>query len=78
MLIPDYFNNLMNDFFFGLGDLNDAKVQDILSNYEKNFESNMSKHESEKDRQAAELRHKLAEKRKRKEAQLREKHNREV
>ena len=38
----------------------------------------MSKHESEKDRQAAELRRKLAEKRKRKEAQLREKHNREV
>lgn len=61
-----------------VGDMNDSKVKDIISNYEKNFDSNMSKYESDKERQAAELRRKLAEKRKRREAQLKEKHNKEV
>lgn len=72
--------NMMTDGLAGKlqGDLKDSQVKDILDKYEKDLDANMSKFNLEKEKQLQDLRRKLAEKRRRKEALLREKHNKEV
>lgn len=72
--------NMMTDGLAGKlqGDLKDSQIKDILDKYEKDLDANMSKFNLEKEKQLQDLRRKLAEKRRRKEALLREKHNKEV
>lgn len=72
--------NMMTDGLAGKlqGDLKDSQIKDILDKYEKDLDANMSKFSLEKEKQLQDLRRKLAEKRRRKEALLREKHNKEV
>lgn len=72
--------NIMADGLAGKlqGDLKDSQVKDIMDKYEKDLDTNMNKFNMEKEKQLQDLRRKLAEKRRRKEAQLREKHKQEV
>lgn len=72
--------NMMTDGLAGKlqGDLKDSQVKDIIDKYEKDLDTNMNKFNVEKEKQLQDLRRKLAEKRRRKEAQLREKHKQEV
>lgn len=60
------------------GDLKDGQVKDIMGRYEKDLEASMNKHNIDKDRQADDLRRRLAERRKKKEQLLHEKHKQEV
>ena len=63
---------------FIAGDMKDKDIKDILNNYEKDLDNTMNKHMTEKERQAYELRKRLEERRKRREAELKEKHRQQV
>lgn len=65
-------------FYLITGDLKDGQVKDIMGRYEKDLEASMNKHNLDKDRQADDLRRRLAERRKKKEQLLHEKHKQEV
>lgn len=60
------------------GDLSDDEVKAILSQHEKDLQSALDKHNSAKERQLADLRHKLEERRRKRERELRDKHKKEA
>lgn len=61
-----------------IGSLSKEEMRRILSQHEEDLETTLGKQTKERERQMQELRQRLAEKRRNKEAALRDKHTREV
>ena len=60
------------------GDLSEAELKAILSQHEKDLQAALDKHNSAKEKQLADLRHKLEERRRKRERELRDKQKKEV
>lgn len=67
-----------NNCFSFLGELTDAQAKHIIEDHEKELEKSLTKFEVSKTRQLADLEKKLAEKRNKREQELREKHEQEA
>ncbi|RUS80922.1 hypothetical protein EGW08_011303, partial [Elysia chlorotica] len=60
------------------GDLSDAEVRTILTQHEKDLQAALDKHNAAKEKQLADLRHKLEQRRRKRERELRDKQQKEA